>query len=89
MKFNTIKNNIKNYLELSKNLYHDKETPLISRILLGAGICYLVSPIDLIPDFIPVIGQLDDALIVPALFLIAIKFIPKSLYKKHYNQLFE
>lgn len=36
-------------------------------------------PFDLIPDFIPVIGQLDDLVIVPGLVLLALKFVPKEI----------
>jgi uncharacterized membrane protein YkvA (DUF1232 family) len=54
-------------------------TPRISKFFLSAGIAYAISPIDLIPDFIPVIGHLDDILIVPLLIWIAVMFIPKSV----------
>jgi uncharacterized membrane protein YkvA (DUF1232 family) len=47
-----------------KRLIADPATPWGERILLGALVAYLVSPLDLIPDFIPVAGQLDDAVIV-------------------------
>lgn len=51
-------------------------TPARARILCGAAIVYILSPIDLIPDFIPVIGKLDDIIIVPALISMAIGMIP-------------
>lgn len=54
-------------------------TPWLSRILLGAAIAYFVSPIDLIPDMIPVLGQLDDLLIVPGLFYLALRLIPAEV----------
>jgi uncharacterized membrane protein YkvA (DUF1232 family) len=53
--------------------------PLASRLLLGAALAYLVSPVDLIPDWIPVLGQLDDLLIVPALVFLALQFIPRPV----------
>lgn len=47
-----------------KRLIADPATPRRQRLLLGALLAYLASPLDLIPDFIPVAGQLDDAVIV-------------------------
>jgi uncharacterized membrane protein YkvA (DUF1232 family) len=56
--------------------YKDKRTPLSAKILIGLTVGYLLSPIDLIPDFIPVLGLLDDLIIVPALIALSIKLIP-------------
>ncbi len=50
---------------------------------IGSGsIGYLLLPFDLIPDFIPLIGQLDDMIIVPTLVLIALKMIPKEVIEE-------
>jgi uncharacterized membrane protein YkvA (DUF1232 family) len=49
------------------------------KALAGAVAAYALSPIDLIPDFIPVLGYLDDLLIVPAGIWLAIKMIPPTL----------
>ena len=54
-------------------------TPRAAKRLLGAAIAYAVSPIDLIPDFIPVIGHLDDVIIVPLLIWLALRVIPKDV----------
>ena len=54
-------------------------TPKIAKILIGAAIAYAVSPIDLIPDFIPVIGHLDDAVIVSLLVFITVKLVPADV----------
>ena len=56
--------------------YKDSRTPLSAKILIGITVGYLLSPIDLIPDFIPVLGWLDDLLIVPLLISASIKLIP-------------
>ena len=56
-----------------------KEIPLIAKIFAGITVCYALSPIDLIPDFIPVLGYLDDIIILPALIALTIKFIPKDV----------
>jgi len=56
-----------------------KDTPLFPKILAAFAVAYALSPIDLIPDFIPVIGFLDDALILPGLIALIIKLIPKKI----------
>lgn len=56
--------------------YKDSRTPLKAKILIGITVGYLLSPIDLIPDFIPVLGLLDDLIIVPLLITASIKLIP-------------
>lgn len=56
--------------------YKDKRTPFSAKIIIGLTIGYLLSPIDLIPDFIPVLGVLDDLIIVPLLISLSIKLIP-------------
>ena len=66
-----------------KNVMRDERTPLLAKILLGMAIGYLLMPFDLIPDFIPLIGQLDDIIIVPLLFYSAIKIIPENIIEEH------
>ena len=57
----------------------DPRVPRSAKWLAAAAVAYAVSPIDLIPDFIPVIGHLDDLIIVPALAWLALKQINPEL----------
>lgn len=61
----------------------DKDTPVIAKILAGLTVAYALSPIDLVPDFIPVLGYLDDIILLPALVAVTIKFIPKDILEKN------
>ena len=61
----------------------DKETPIIAKIFAGITVAYALSPIDLIPDFIPVLGYLDDIIILPALIALTIRLIPKEIWEKN------
>lgn len=55
------------------------ETPIQSKILLGLALGYAISPIGLIPDFIPIIGYVDDIIIVPILMVLAVRMVPPSV----------
>ena len=57
----------------------DRRTPLLAKILIGLTVSYALSPIDLIPDFIPVLGYVDDLIVLPALIAISIKLIPPAI----------
>lgn len=59
-----------------------KETPILAKILAAVTIAYALSPIDFIPDFIPVIGLLDDVILLPGLIAIVIKLIPANVLTK-------
>lgn len=57
----------------------DVRTPLAAKLISVAVVAYALSPIDLIPDFIPVLGYLDDLIIVPLGILLAVRLIPDPL----------
>jgi uncharacterized membrane protein YkvA (DUF1232 family) len=48
------------YVSLLAGLLIDRRVPLIDKLLVGAAIAYIVSPIDIVPDYIPFLGQVDD-----------------------------
>ena len=61
----------------------DPRVPWYAKLLVGVIVAYALSPIDLIPDFIPVIGYLDDLLIVPAGIALAARLIPGDVLEEH------
>jgi len=57
-------------------------TPWYAKVLAALIVGYALSPIDLIPDFIPVLGYLDDLIIVPAGIALLIKIIPRDVLEE-------
>lgn len=55
------------------------ETPALAKFFLGLAIGYLLLPFDLIPDFIPILGQLDDVVIIPILLYLSVWLTPKGV----------
>ena len=70
---------LKREVRVLKLAASDPRVPRRAKWLAGAAIAYLASPIDLIPDFIPVLGQLDDLVIVPGLLWLAIRQIDPAV----------
>lgn len=69
----------KRRIALYKAVYSHPRTPRIARWLLWAAVAYALSPLDLIPDFIPVIGHLDDVVIVPLFVVLAMRMVPDEV----------
>ncbi len=65
------------YLAMQK-----KETPLLAKALAVIAVVYALSPIDLIPDFIPILGYLDDLIVLPALVALVVKLIPENVFNE-------
>ena len=61
----------------------DGRTPLAARLLAGAVAAYALSPIDLIPDFIPVLGMLDDLVLLPLGIWLVLRLIPPALMEAY------
>ncbi|MFM9884925.1 MAG: YkvA family protein [Burkholderiales bacterium] len=57
----------------------DPRTPIAAKLLALAIVAYAVSPIDLIPDFIPVLGYLDELILLPIAVAFAIRMIPEAV----------
>ena len=59
--------------------YQDPKLPLLPKLIIISTVAYALSPIDLIPDFIPVIGYLDDLIILPLMISLSLKLIPPEI----------
>ncbi|MFC7366253.1 MULTISPECIES: YkvA family protein [Bhargavaea] len=80
--FNNIKawaRNLKRQIFVLYFAYKDKRVPIHAKIFTACVVAYAFSPIDLIPDFIPIIGYLDDIILVPLGVMFALKMIPKEV----------
>lgn len=60
----------------------DPRVPWYAKLLAGCVAAYALSPIDLIPDFIPVLGYLDDVLLVPGLIWLALRLLPPQVVQQ-------
>ncbi len=69
-------------LRLGRDIFRDPRVPIWSRIVGIALVLYLASPIDLLPDFIPVLGQLDDLLIVIVGAGLLLRSVPRSVIEE-------
>jgi uncharacterized membrane protein YkvA (DUF1232 family) len=78
-KLKSLTRHLKQEFAVYKLVLKHPETPWVAKLFLGLAIGYLLLPFDLIPDFIPVLGQLDDVVVIPVLVYIALLFIPKHI----------
>ena len=60
----------------------DPRVPLSVKIIIGAVVAYALSPIDLIPDFIPLIGFMDDLVLLPLGIWIAVRLLPREVWRE-------
>lgn len=74
---------IRRKLSVYNALLSDVRTPVRAKILPIVAVLYLISPIDFIPDILPVIGQMDDVTLIVTLLWMAIRAIPKPLYREY------
>ncbi len=74
-------------LSLAVGLVRDPRLPLRVRLLIPAVLLYLVLPLDIIPDFIPVIGALDDILVVLIALRLLLRSVPEALLEEHIARL--
>lgn len=78
--------------ELKSNVFllyrssRDPRMPLHVKILALLIIAYIISPIDIIPDFIPVLGLLDEVILVPIMLSFTVRFIPDEIRQEYQQQ---
>jgi uncharacterized membrane protein YkvA (DUF1232 family) len=68
---------------LALRLARDPRVPLYAKAVLGVAALYAISPLDFIPDWIPVIGQLDDVAALAAAITLFIRLCPPSVVEEH------
>jgi len=78
-KFKALAKQLKRELAVYRLVLRHPQTPWLAKCFLGLAVGYLLLPFDFIPDFIPIIGQLDDVVIIPALLYLALLLIPKTV----------
>ncbi|KZE37119.1 hypothetical protein AV656_11085 [Bhargavaea cecembensis] len=71
--------NLKQQIFILYLAYKDERVPLYAKVFTALVVAYAFSPIDLIPDFIPILGYLDDLILVPLGVMLALKMIPEEV----------
>lgn len=87
-KLKAITQTLRQHLTFYRALYNDPRTPRLARLFLWTALGYVALPFDLIPDFLPIIGHLDDLVIVPGLIFLAVRLIPVAVYNEHWHRMF-
>ncbi len=81
-KIKAVGRGLRDELEVLRLVVGDPRTPWTAKTLLWLAIGYTMMPFDVIPDFIPVIGHLDDLVIVPVLVIVALRLIPADVVEE-------
>jgi uncharacterized membrane protein YkvA (DUF1232 family) len=76
---------IPNFLKLMHKLVKDPRVSTADKAILGAAIAYILSPVDLIPDVIPIFGQIDDAFIVAIALQRLLNSAGEDIIKEHWE----
>jgi uncharacterized membrane protein YkvA (DUF1232 family) len=69
------------YLIALWKLVRHRETPRAAKLVAWGVLAYALSPIDLVPDFIPILGQLDDIVLIPLGVALVVKLVPAPLWQ--------
>ncbi len=74
---------LRSKLSLVWRMFRDPDVPVVAKTVLPVIVAYLAFPFDLIPDFIPVLGQLDDLLVIAAGLGLFIWLTPRPILEEH------
>ena len=74
-------------LRLIWRLLRDARVPLPAKLVLPALLLYLLLPLDIIPDFIPVLGQLDDVLVAALTMKLFVRLCPRDIVQEHLGRM--
>jgi uncharacterized membrane protein YkvA (DUF1232 family) len=74
-----------NLFRLFRGLMADERVPLRAKVVLGIGIVWIASPIDLIPEFVPVAGPLDDAIVAALVLSYVSRTIGREVVREHWH----
>jgi uncharacterized membrane protein YkvA (DUF1232 family) len=74
-----------NLILLFRGLWRDSRVPRGSKLLLGFGLVWLASPIDLIPEFVPVVGPLDDAIVAALILRSVARRVGRPVLAEHWR----
>lgn len=85
-KFRHFARQMKSHVKALHLASRDHRTPMSAKCLVILVVAYALSPIDLIPDFIPVLGYLDDLILLPLGIYLAINLIPEDLWREFQTQ---
>jgi uncharacterized membrane protein YkvA (DUF1232 family) len=78
---------VRSKLRFAWRLFRDPDTPGLVKGIMPAVMLYLASPIDIIPDFIPLLGQLDDLLVLAAGLGLVLWLTPTHVIEEHLGEL--
>lgn len=78
-KLGSLRRGLTRELRVCRLILKHERTPRLTRLLLGGAVAYALSPVDLIPDWIPLLGHIDDIVVVPALVWLGLRFVPAEV----------
>lgn len=73
-------------IEVYRRILRDPRTPQMSRVLLGCAALYTVAPFDLVPDVLPIVGQVDDAFVISSFLALGLSLLPEGMQREYREQ---